>query len=126
MLDSPAPEDDRELILAMRLSTTGPILPPRASPMAVAFSSTGARAVVIAWNSGAILGNTPSRRPAPIRPREALRLAKAPGTVEPISWATVPEAEAAAAWKSAKLIFPSDASFLTSAAGTPICSASAA
>ena len=49
----------------------------------------------------------------------------APGRVVPISEATVPEAEAAAAAKSSKLIFPLEAMSRTSEAVTPYCLARA-
>jgi hypothetical protein len=62
---------------------------------------------------------------APIRPSEARKFFAAPGTVLPISSATVPAALVAAFEKVSKSTFPSEAILNTSPAVTPIWSARA-
>ena len=106
-------------------SMAGPSTSPMTEPRPLAMSSMGPSALVAAWMRGPSLPNTPSSRFAPIRPMLALRLANAPGTVVPISVATVPAADAAASLKVWKSILPFDAISRTSSVVTPSLSASA-
>ena len=122
----PSPMVDLKPAAKALMASPALVIPaPICSPITLPNASTG---FIHPWNARKNLvsaGYMPVRMFAPKRPSAACALANAPGSVLPISNATLPAAEVIAFSNCSKLILPSEAILKTSSAVTPSCLPSA-